>query len=754
MPVTIRSSLLLLVLSVLLPGVVGGIWYIATTFEAERDARGRTLRDTTRALAMVVDGQLAERAAVARVLAQSRWLDQAPEVQPDELRQFAQLTRRALQGMGGWVELRDGRRTLFDSRQPVDAALPAPASLAWSETPQVLPLLDAKDADGAHAAVVQPVQRGGATVLNLLVTIRPADLQRVIDAQGLPADWIGAVLDSRGVVVARHPERASFLGAPAAPDLRRQIDARQREGLFELAALDGASTMAYFKTTDRGWTYLSAMPLTQFSGALPRAVVHAVAGASVLLMLAVAAALWLSRRIAAPVRALKAAATHLQVGLPVQRSATGITECDDVAMALERASQVLQESRIELERQVAEAVARTRHVEQRASQTQRVEALGRLTGSVAHDFNNVLGVIANSAHLIGRHPAAAELQVPLSATLRAVDRGSRLTQHLLRFAGRQPVRLAPLVLQHWLPELQDLMRSVIGSRLQLSVHVSADTPAVMVDANELELALVNLALNARDAMPGGGKLQLSARLADGEESQGLAAAPERRYVLITFTDDGPGIDPDVLPRVFDPFFTTKESGHDMGLGLSQVHGFCVQLGGAARIASTPGLGTTVSLLLPADDRRDAIAIAIASATAPAPAPAVAAGIRGTQVLLVDDNEALGDVTAALLQAHGAAVRRAGNAADALRQVAEPPRVDVVLSDVVMPGGMDGVAFARRLRREQPTLPVVLITAFSSIDVGDEFVMLRKPCPQEDLLAALSHALSTSSHRSVNPRSAA
>jgi len=739
MPVTIRSRLLLLVLSVLLPGLLGVGWLIGRTFEAERGAHERTMRDSARALSMVVDRELSQRAAIARVLAQSRWLDEAPDLLPAQLQALEVQARRAIQGMDGWIEVRVPGRKLLDTRLPAGTLPPLPApgqppGPPLADLPAVRPLQDADNADRAHAQVVQPVVRNGRTVANLVVTLRPVELQRIIDDMALPADWVGAVLDSQHRVVARHPGGSAFLGRQATPDLRANLE-KGNEGMFESMTLDGTRSAGYFSTSPQGWTYAAGMPREQYAGMVPQAVVQVGLGALLLLALAVAGALWVSRRIVAPVQALKVAAARMQAGQPVPHRATGIIECDEVALALAEAAEAMQHARSDLERQVSDAVARTRQAEQRVSQSQRVEALGRLTGGVAHDFNNLLGVISNSAHLIERHPAASELQVPISATLRAVEVGSRLTQHLLRFAGRRPVRPQALELGRYLPEIQELMRSVLGRHIEVLVRVAPETAAVRVDSSELELALINLALNARDAMSSGGEVRVAARNADAGDAEGLPGTPERRYVLITVSDDGSGIAPELAERVFEPFFTTKPVGKGTGLGLSQVHGFCVQAGGTARLASTPGVGTTVSLLLPA--------VAAHEADDDVPVAArPAADIAGARILLVEDNEELGDVTAALLQAHGAQVGRAANAAEALLLVAAQPPWDVVLSDVVMPGEQDGLALARRLRKERPGLAVVLISGYTASEAGNEFKLLRKPCAQEELLQALHEALAT------------
>jgi signal transduction histidine kinase/ActR/RegA family two-component response regulator len=753
MSVTIRSRLLLLVLAVLLPAAVAVTWLLATTYASERAAHTRTLHDSARALSMVVDREINRRVAVAHVLAQSSWLDAAPDPSPEQLLNFERIARRALADMEGWVELRAPGRVLLDTRLAAAAARPesgetasaAPAELIT--VAQVQPLQFAgENGFETHAAVIEPVERGGATLLNLVLTLRPLELQRIIDAQELPPGWMGTVIDNRGIVVARQPGGSAYIGRVATPDLLERLSA-ESEGQFDSVSLDGQHTTGYFSTSSQGWTYISAKPRAQFADVLVQAIAQVGLGALVLMGLAALGALWVSRRIVVPVYQLKASAARIQAGEPVEARPTGIVECDEVASALAEAGEAIRHGRSALERQVADAVERTRVAEQRAAQSQRVEALGRLTGGVAHDFNNLLGVISNSAHLIQRHPAAPELQVPLAATLRAVEVGSQLTQHLLRFAGRRPVRPQKVHLERFLPEVLELIRSVLGRHIEISVHVAPDTEPVRVDGGELELALINLALNARDAMPAGGAMRLRARNAEPEESMGLGGPPHRRYVLIVVGDDGVGIAPEVAERVFEPFFTTKGVGRGTGLGLSQVHGFCAQAAGAAWLESTPGVGTTVSLLLPADDGSAEPAARVAPA-----ATTVTPLVAGAEVLLVDDNEELARVTAALLQSHGADVHRVGDAAQALRRLDEGPPVDVVLSDIVMPGAMDGVALARQLRRERPGLPVVLISGYSQAAASaTDLVVLQKPCPADELLRALQDALATGDRRILSAR---
>jgi signal transduction histidine kinase/CheY-like chemotaxis protein len=737
MPVTIRARLLLLVLAVLLPAALGVAWLIGSTYEAERDAHERNLRDTARAMSMLVDGELSRRATLAHVLSLSPELDGPVPLDPERRLAFEQQARRTMQGLDGWLELRAPGRVLLNTRLPVGTPADAPGPAMLAAIAQMQPLQALAGAQGPapeyYAAWVEPVSRDGRVIYNIVVTMRASELQRIVQTQASPG-WIGTVLDSGGHVVARQPGGPAYTGRSMRDDLRARM-AGAKEGSFESVSLDGAPMTGYFSTSALGWSYVSAMPRDTVAGRLPHEVLRVVIGALVLGTAAVAGALWVSRRIEQPIRALKTAAQDLQAGRPVATRPTGITECDEVAEALAAAGRALAGSRGELEHSVAQAVERTRLVEQRGAQSQRVEALGRLTGGVAHEFNNLLGIISNSMHLMQRHPASAELQAPLAATQRAVDKGSQLTQHLLRFSGRRPVvRLQTLSLARYLPEVQELLRSVLGRRIEIQVQVAPDVHAVRVDASELDLALVNLALNAHDAMPSGGELRVRAANATADDLEGLHELAPGSYVLLTVGDDGAGMAPELAERAFEPFFTTKPVGQGSGLGLSQVYGFATQAGGTARLASTPGLGTTVSLLLPAARAEEA-------RPPTAFAPLLPLSIAGAVVLLVEDDEALGDVTAALLMSHGARVMRAAHAEAALRLLEAGAAIDVVLSDIVMPGALDGIGLARKLREQRPGLPVVLITGFSNTRMTEgEFTVLRKPGAPHELLAALHDAL--------------
>ncbi len=773
MPLSIRTRLLLLVLSVMVPSILAALWVSWRTWQDEQKALVRHLQDNTRALSMVVDKELTQRASIARMLALSQSLDKGPALSPEDLATLQLQSRRAMQGMAGWVELSTADQVLFSTRPAMAAAgsgatpratgasgaLPGTAqrgsaaasapgafmrsagtgTASSSTTPiaNMLALVDKPVIGGLEpdpasgqlrAVIVQPVERNGQVLMNLSVTLLPQELQQIIDAQKMPDDWTATIMDATGTVVARHPGGTAYAGRRATQDLQQRM-AEHQESVFESVSLDGHPVIGFFSTSPQGWTFLTAVPRHTVLGGRAQALRPIVLGSLLLILGGFGGALWISRRISRPIHQLTAIANKLRAGEPVEATATGMAECDEVALALEDASAAIRQGRGELERRVNEAIIRTREAEQRSSRTQRTAALGRLTGGVAHDFNNLLGVISNSAHLIQRSPHAESLAMPVGAIMRSVEVGSRLTQHLLRVSGRQPVRPQVLDMPTALGEMKELLATVLGKRMQLQLVVAPDTRTVHVDAAELELAMINIALNARDATNGMGEILLEARNAEPYERQDVGPGD---YVVITFTDKGAGIPEEVQARVFEPFFTTKEVGKGTGLGLSQVLGFCVQAGGTARIASTPGYGTTVTLLLPA------------STSAPAARPDVVTdpgALAGASVLLVEDNEELNRVTASLLRSLSCQVTTAANAEEALKQFGSGAAFDVVLSDVVMPGGMDGQALVRELRRRRPGLPVVLISGYSdALTAEPSFPVLRKPASPAQLLDALARAM--------------
>jgi two-component system NtrC family sensor kinase len=381
--------------------------------------------------------------------------------------------------------------------------------------------------------------------------------------------------------------------------------------------------------------------------------------------------------------------------------------------------------------ELQEQIRRRANAEQSAMQSQKLETLAVVTGGVAHDFNNLLAIVNASLHIIKRSHPELSKEKQVQAMTRAIQTGVRLTRQLLSFTRKQALRPETVELQSWLPSLEGLIQTTLGHTISWQVRIESDTRAVHVDTGELELALINLVVNARHAMPQGGALTvLASNLVPSTSS-------ERSMVSVSVSDTGVGIPTNLLTKVFEPFFTTRTKGAGSGLGLSQVQGFCTEAGGAVRIESVVGSGTTVSMVLPA--------CAGTALSAPAEV-AFSAQIRG-KLLLVEDNEDVGATTELMLRAAGLEVTRKANADAALAHLSSTAATlpDVVLSDISMPGSMDGIQLAFALKERFPQLPVLLTTGYAEqLDqaVIGGFKVLAKPVAPEELLTELRTALGT------------
>ena len=366
----------------------------------------------------------------------------------------------------------------------------------------------------------------------------------------------------------------------------------------------------------------------------------------------------------------------------------------------------------------------------------RLEALGELTGGVAHDFNNLLMIILGNVDRMRRRPREAGDIRALDMIDAAVRRGEALTRQLLTFARRRTLYPEPIDLVRHLADTRTLLAHTLRGDITLATEVETPDAACVVkaDPNELDLAVLNVAVNARDAMPEGGRLTVRLRRVNLTAEHGVEDLAGD-FVALSLTDTGTGIAPEVLSRVFDPFFTTKDIGKGTGLGLSQVYGFARQSGGAAAIASTPGVGTTVTIYLPC------------STEAPAPrqpnAAADATPGAGLRVLLVEDNAEVATVTRIRLELLGFEVAMAASGRSALALLDAQPYA-LMVSDIMMPGGMSGIDLVHELRARRVPVPVILVSGYpGAADEarGNGFTVLQKPYDEERLREAVIAALS-------------
>jgi len=399
---------------------------------------------------------------------------------------------------------------------------------------------------------------------------------------------------------------------------------------------------------------------------------------------------------------------------------TDITEQREAEAALRRVNETL-EQRVEAE------VAERLKMEDALRQAQKMEAIGQLTGGVAHDFNNLLAVVMGNAELAKRR-GADRIPALMDSILRAGQRGVALTRQLLSFSRRQPAAAQVIDLCREMPRVSEMLKASLRGNIELTVLVAPDTWPIEVDPSELEIALLNVAVNARDAMPDGGCFVIeigNVALSAGEVWSEPKLSGE--HVRIALSDDGAGIPPDVLERVFEPFFTTKDVGAGTGLGLSQVYGFAHQSGGAVTIESEQGHGTRVTMYLPRS-----LNMPVAGAE-PGYMPESRSPVPGL-ILLVEDNADVAHVTAMMLRGMGYQVETVDRGRKALERLQQEPRPDLLLSDVVMPEGMSGVHLAREARRRFSGLPIVLMSGYNDAmrDGFASYCVLRKPVSYEQL----------------------
>src|SRR5258706_1927370 len=427
----------------------------------------------------------------------------------------------------------------------------------------------------------------------------------------------------------------------------------------------------------------------------------------------------------------------IAVALPSLALSASVASWRRIGLLLKRSNEALRVTGnreiAELQAQVQEGKTALSATEQQLAQAQKMEALGQLTGGIAHDFNNLLMIVGGQAQILKRLGADPKQLRALDSIDTAVKRGATLTRQLLMFARRQRLHPAVIDLKDRVTEFKELLASSVGGAAILKIDVADDTWPVEVDVAEFELAIVNLVMNARDAMEQGGTVTLGAANVHLNGTGNAALSGD--FVALSVSDTGTGIAEHILPRIFEPFFTTKAVGKGTGLGLSQVYGFAHQSGGAVTAESKLGHGTRLTLYLPRSRSR------VAEDGKAAPEPVVEPG-DGT-ILVVEDNAEVAAVSTALLEQIGYRVIVASDAKSALEALNGEADIRLLFSDIVMPGEMDGLALANAARARFPELPILLTSGYSKAadSAGTQFPILRKPYELDALAVAVKTAMS-------------
>ncbi|MEP7311451.1 MAG: ATP-binding protein [Pseudomonadota bacterium] len=722
---TLRLRVVLFMLGILLPAIAAGAWMVASTYTRERAGFDSTVRETVRALSLVVDRELERRATIVRVLAASSSL------QEWDLAAFDRQARAALEGVQGTVALLDRSRQYVNTIMPLEevARRPPQEPQVFSESGlQLSDLLRGQVTSQQMILFYTPVQIRGKT-FNVALSVMPVELLRIIDDQNLPAHWTAAIISGEGRVVARQPNHARWVGSLATADMRRELASRD-QGFLQSISLDGQRNAVFFSKSPRfDAAFVIGVPSNDLRGNTYRSVLEVALGACALLLVGVLVSIWVSRRMVRPIELLQAAAQDLESGRVVDLPTMGVQEYDQVGRALVQASERIRAASLAMEQRVTEAVAAVEATQAQLVQSQKLEAIGRLTGGIAHDFNNLLQTLSTGLHVLDKLVQEPRARPLIDAGMRAVNRAARLVQQLLSFVRRAPLKRQTLDFANQLLSMETLLSRALPVNVSLHTDLASDLWKIETDPSQLEVALLNLIFNARDAMPRGGTITIRAR--NSPEVAGVADSA-LDAVAIEVSDDGNGMPADILAQVFEPFFTTKPVGQGTGLGLSQVQAFAHDSDGSVSLTSSEGRGTTVTLRLPRSRLIETLE------GAPAEPPRLPGPCR---LLFVEDDVMIAEVVTSALRGAGFSVILARTGDEALSILQSGTAIDAVFSDVVMPGTINGIELAEKLVREGKGIPVVLASGYSEkAPTVPDIVLLPKPYSIASVVRALIDAL--------------
>jgi len=754
---SLRGRLMLLVLVVLVPAIVAFGVLVWKSYGEQRRLVEAQIIETARALSLAVDRDLRKNEVLLQALASS------PALASGDWAAFDAQARVAARGMDAAVSLIDPDGFLVASTRATPGAAvprvrPEQAGVTIARTRE----------DGARVSNLFrgvgtglpsigfdiPAPGPGGRTTRIAAVTPAAALDRLWADQHFPARWVGTVLDARGVIVSRNRNADAFIGRQIPMGLLRRVRAAP-SGVAVGPTMDGVrSVVGWNRSPDYGWTFLVSVPEADVVGAVQRSLAW---GGAVGLGLVIGGALLatlLARDIVRPVERLAETAAAWAAGERISLAPSRTREIDALQARLNESASVIHAQRRELldlnaslEERVTQRTRELAEATESLAQAQKMEAVGRLTGGIAHDFNNLLMAVLGNLDLLGRRLVEPRLLRFVDQARSAAERGAALTSQLLAFSRRQRLEPRAVDVGAQVRAAVDLLHPTLGFTHTIETRIAADLWPATADPTQLDLMIVNLALNARDALPGGGVITLSVGNAPAEPARETPEAPARGdYVVVAVSDQGAGMTPEVLSRAFEPFFTTKPLGKGSGLGLSQVLGLAKQLGGGVVVETAPGLGSTFRVYLPRAD----------VAEQPAPEPELEPDVtllKDLTVLLVDDDPAVRMVTASLLRDLGCRVTEARDGEAAIAELGRAPdHVAAALIDFAMPG-LNGGETAAALRVVRTGLPVVLMSGYADLDaLADAWSgpVLRKPFNRADLARELARATAAGDHTSKSP----
>ncbi|HEY5964887.1 MAG TPA: ATP-binding protein [Xanthobacteraceae bacterium] len=719
-----RTILFLIGIAGILPAVAFSGYLLKRFSDNERVRAERTLVESAKGIARGIDAQFLAAEAAILALRASVLLD------TNNISEFEKRLRRTATETGRDFVLvdRDGRlviNTLLKEGQPPGTNHPGLWAQVFAERRTVISsITEGRTSGRLFAAIGAPVIRDDTVKWALVASLYTKHFENVMAEPGVPNDWILSIVDRNGRIMARSRNNEQFAGKLLVPELIRHMQARGT-GTIRTVSLEGIPLISTFQYAPfTGWAAAVGMPVQTLEAPMWDALRQLLIAGAAFTALAILLAFIISRYLDRTIGALTGAASALGRGAVIEPPDSAVREFNEIGAVLERTSRVLRGLTSNLEAQVAErtselSATNTRltseiklrmETEAQLVQMQKIEAIGQLTGGIAHDFNNMLSVVLGSLRLMQRRLQRGDTAVEkyVDAAIEGANRAASLTSRLLAFSRQQA--LAPEIIDgnKLIAGMDEILRRTIPESIQIETVLAGGLWRAFADAPGLENAIINLAVNARDAMPNGGKLTIETANAALDDAYAATKLDVKagQYVMVAVADTGSGMPPDVIARAIDPFFTTKPAGQGTGLGLSQVHGFIKQSGGHIAIYSEPGHGTTVKLYLPRHFGPDE--------------GAARRTIRGSDVplsehhetvLLVEDDADVRRLTIDMLQELGYATLEADNAERALAQLDAHPDIVLMVTDVVMPG-MNGRLLANEVRKRRPGLPVLFTTGYT------------------------------------------
>lgn len=729
---SIRHRLLLLVLAVWLPAVIGFAMMARAVYERGDEAARIELEQVTRMLTYALERELDSRAVMARTLASSY------AVRTGQISQFYEDATHATAAGLDWAVLVNATEHLANTKVPLEKGRRprAAGSPSLVTEPQAYFLRRGAVTESPLVIVFAPSVEEGATPLNVGVAFDQSVLQGVLGRHALPEGANAAIIDRDHKVVARSRDPQKWVGSTVSDALRNRISS-QTHGFADLTTLDGVPSLSYLVTAaPYDWSLVVSLPKASLANAAWRVTAQAAAAGACLLLISLLVARIASRRISRPMMTLFDAARELTHERTPADVATGVLEADRVSHALHEAGERAAAAKAALHERVADAVHAAQVAQANLFQGQKNEAIGRLTGGLAHDLNNLLQTISMALQMTLKKVDSGRPQRTLQTALQACGKAADLIAQMLSFGRVRPLQLQAVDLRNLLLGMRELAGKAAGEGVELIVDVAPDVPDLLVEPTQLELALLNLIFNARDAMPSGGKVRVHGRRAGPLDMPGSPSGS----VCVEVMDEGMGMDAATLERVLDPYFTTKPVGAGSGLGLTQVNAFATQSGGSVKIHSVVGVGTRVILVLPSAESHadtghlappDMVVVNTpASPTVPTVAP------RSLKVLMVEDDVLVSSLVIPALEEAGHEVLACTTADDALTLLATRADFDVVFTDIVMPGTLNGLQLAAWCRANRAAMAVLVATGYSRELPDPSLRVLRKPYTVDDVLDAM------------------